>query len=294
MPETTLVTGATGYVGGRLLQPLLDRGHAVRALARTPARAEVPEGVEVVQGDVIKGTGLEDALRGVGVAFYLVHSMEGKDTEFAERDRRGAENFGRAAAAAGVRRIIYLGGLGGGDSAHLRSREEVAEILARHVAEFVHVRAAMVIGSGSASFIMLRSLVERLPAMITPRWIQTRTQPVAIDDVVETLAELAGREEAPAEVQLGGADVLTYREMMDRYAAVAGLSKRHILTVPVLTPRLSSYWVGFVTPIETGLARPLVEGLGAEMIVTDPPPAGINDHPKGFDEAVRAALDRSR
>ena len=294
MSRSTLVTGATGYVGGRLIPALIEAGHQVRALARDPARADLPEAVRVAKGDVISGEGLDEALAGIDVAYYLVHSMEGKGGDFEERDRRGAENFGRAAATAGVRRIVYLGGLEGGRSAHLRSRAEVAEVLARHVPETVHVRAAMVIGAGSASFLMLRSLVERLPAMIAPRWIETRTQPVAIDDVVGTLAALADRQDAPEEVQLGGADVLTYREMLDRYAAVAGLRKRPILPVPVLTPQLSSYWVGFVTPVEAGLAKPLVEGLSAEMLVTEPPPPGLNDHPKGFEEAVRAALDLDR
>jgi uncharacterized protein YbjT (DUF2867 family) len=148
----------------------------------------------------------------------------------------------------------------------------------------------MVIGDGSASFQMLRSLVERLPAMVTPRWVDTRSQPIAIDDVVRTLATLATREDAPSEVELGGADVLTYRQMMERFAAIAGRRKPAIVTVPVLTPRLSSYWVALVTPVEAGLARPLVEGLSAEMVVKHPPPPGINDDPKGFDEAVRAAL----
>src|SRR3712207_1083946 len=148
----------------------------------------------------------------------------------------------------------------------------------------------MVIGEGSASFQMLRSLVERLPAMVTPRWIDTRTQPVAIADVVRVLADLAERDEAPAEVELGGADVLTYREMMQRYAEIAGLRRRPIVKVPVLSPRLSSYWVGLVTPVDTGLARPLVEGLASEMVVKNPPPPGLNDEPLGFEEAVRAAL----
>ena len=293
MSKLILVTGATGYVGGRVIPALLQRDLQVRALARKPENADLPDSVDVAKGDVISGEGLEDALAGVEVAYYLVHSMEGKGGGFEERDRQGAENFGAAAAKAGVRRIVYLGGLAG-TSSHLKSREEVAEVLARHVPEFVHVRAAMVIGEGSASFIMLRSLVHRLPAMITPRWIDTRTQPVAIADVVHTLAELAVREDAPGEVQLGGADVLTYREMMQRYASVAGLRQRPIIKVPVLTPRLSSYWVGLVTPIESGLARPLVEGLSAEMLVRQAPPPGLNDHPKGFEEAVRAALDLDR
>ena len=177
----------------------------------------------------------------------------------------------------------------GGDSEHLRSREEVADILAAAAPATVHVRAAMVIGAGSASFLILRHLVERLPAMVCPRWIDTRTQPVAIRDVVATLASLATTD-APSEVQLGGADVLSYREMMHRYAAVAGRRAPLVVRVPVLTPRLSSYWLGLVTPVDTGVARPLVQGLSAEMLVRSRPPAGINDAPLGFDDAVREAL----
>ena len=292
MSARILVTGATGYVGGELLKPLAERGHDVRAMTRNPDRTRFPENVQGVAGDVMRPGTLGAALQGVDVAYYLVHSMEGKGGDFAERDRRGAENFGRAAANAGVRRVIYLGGLPGGDSEHLRSREEVARILAAHVDETIHVRAAMVIGAGSASFVMLRSLVDRLPAMVTPKWIETRTQPVAIADVVKTLTALAEREDPPEEVQLGGADVLTYREMMERYARIAGRCKRPVITVPVLTPRLSSYWVGLVTPVDTALARPLVEGLSAEMLVEHPPPPGLNDDPQSFEEAVRAALDR--
>jgi uncharacterized protein YbjT (DUF2867 family) len=296
MDAPILVTGATGYVGGRLVAGLLDRDLRVRALARDPARARLPEGVEVAKGDVVSGDGLAEALAGVEVAYYLVHAMgrgNGPASSFAERDRQGARNFGDAARAAGVRRVIYLGGLegaGGKVSEHLRSREEVAAILADTVPESVHVRAAMVIGDGSASFVMLRSLVERLPAMVTPRWIDTRTQPVAIDDVIGTLAELATREEVPDELQLGGSEVLTYREMMDRTARALGRRPPLVLRVPVLTPQLSSYWVGFVTPVEAALARPLVEGLSAEMVVRTPPPPGLNDAPMGFDDAVRAAL----
>jgi uncharacterized protein YbjT (DUF2867 family) len=289
VPPMILVTGATGYIGGRLIPVLLERGDPVRALARNPGRAQLPEEVATARGDVLSGEGLDAALEGVDVAYYLVHSMEGRGGDFAERDRRGARNFGRAAARAGVRRVVYLGGLGG-TSEHLRSREEVADVLREHVPDTVHVRAAMVIGDGSASFIMLRSLVERLPAMVTPRWIDTRTQPVAISDVVRTLAELAHREDAPAEVELGGADVLTYREMMERFARVTGRRPPAIVKVPILTPTLSSYWVSLVTPVDRGLARPLVEGLGAEMIVKTPPPPGINDDPMGFEEAVRDAL----
>jgi uncharacterized protein YbjT (DUF2867 family) len=292
--QSVLLTGATGYVGGRLLPALLDAGHHVRCLVRDPSRAQLPDGAEVVRGDVTTGEGVAEALEGVDVAFYLVHLMgRGNKGDFEVQDRAAARLFGRAAAAAGVARTVYLGGLEddkGGASAHLRSRHEVAEILRDLVPELVYVRAAMVIGDGSASFVMLRSLVERLPAMVTPKWIDTRTQPVAIADVVGTLAALVDRDEAPAVVELGGAEVLTYREMMDRTATALGRRPPAVITVPVLSPRLSSYWVGLVTPIEPALARPLVEGLGAEMVVHDPPPPGLNDDPLGFDDAVRAAL----
>lgn len=284
-----LIAGATGYIGGHLAPELLQRGLHVRCLARDPGRAALPEGAEVVRGDVLQEHTLPPALHGIDVAYYLVHSMGGGDGAFARRDRAGAEAFARAASAAGVRRVVYLGGLEGGDSEHLRSREEVAAILAAAVPDTVHARAAMVIGAGSASFLILRHLVERLPAMVCPRWIDTRTQPVAIRDVVAALASLAGTD-APGEVQLGGADVLSYREMMHRYAAVAGRRAPLVLRVPVLTPRLSSYWLGLVTPVDTGVARPLVQGLSAEMLVRTPPPAGINDAPLGFDDAVREAL----
>jgi len=294
----TLVTGATGYVGGRLVPALLDAGHAVRALVRDPARAALPEAVEVARGDVVRGDGLAGALGDVDVAYYLVHSMgrgSGPTAQFAARDRRAAENFGAAAAAAGVERVVYLGGLedgGASASLHLRSRQEVAEVLARHV-RTVHVRAAMVIGEGSASFQMLRALVERLPVMVVPRWLDTRTQPVAIGDVVRALVALATLADPPAEVELGGADVLSYREMMERYARVAGRRPPVVVKVPLLSPGLSSYWVSLVTPVELALVRPLVEGLTAEMVVRRPPPPGLNDDPRGFEDAVRAALGRT-
>lgn len=307
---TILLTGATGYVGGRLA-PLLARdrepGGELRLLARDPAKAPEIDGAHAIGGDVLSGAGLDAALDGVDVAYYLIHSMgRGSDggEDFAARDRRAAEQFGRAAAAAGVRRVIYLGGLSGngrddgnGDddaaaasSAHLRSREEVADVLAQHVPELVHVRAAMIIGPGGASFEMLRALVRRLPAMICPRWINTRTQPIALDDMVRALAALRDRHDVVGDVELGGPDVLTYREMMQRTARAMDRRPPLIVRVPVLTPRLSSYWVTLVTPIEHQLVRPLVDGLREEMIVRAPPPPGINDAPMGFDAAVRAAL----
>ena len=296
-PKPILLTGATGYVGGRLLPALLAHGHPVRALARRPQAARLPAQVEVVAGDVIKGEGLPEALAGIDVAYYLVHSMgrgSGRTSEFAANDRRGAATFGRAAQAAGVRRVIYLGGLDAGDehtSEHLQSRHETAEVLRAHVSELVYVRAAMILGQGSASFEMLSHLVRRLPAMLTPKWVDTRSQPVAIRDVVSTMHTLADLEVVPREVELGGADVLTYREMMLRFAAVAGRRAPMIVKVPVLSPRLSSYWVSLFTPVESGLVRPLVDGMSAETIVRNPPPPGINATPLGFDDAVREALE---
>jgi uncharacterized protein YbjT (DUF2867 family) len=293
--KTIVLTGATGYVGGQLLPQLLAAGHEVRCVVRNPDRADLPDGARVIQGDVLNGDGLDDAAAGADVAYYLVHSMGASDgdEDFAARDRRAARTFGEAMARAGVARTIYLGGLeGAGDevSEHLRSRLEVAEVLADTVPELIHVRAAMIVGAASASFQMLRGLVEHLPVMITPKWLETRSQPVAIADVVDTLAALAIRDDAPAEVQLGGADVLTYREMLRRFAAVEGRRQPLLLPVPLFTPRLSSYWVALVTPVQLGLVKPLVEGLSTETVVREPPPAGINDAPLGFDDAVRAAL----
>ncbi|HYH89390.1 MAG TPA: NAD(P)H-binding protein [Solirubrobacteraceae bacterium] len=287
-----LLTGASGYVGSHLLAELRSRGHRVRALVRDAGTAELPPDVELHEGDAVKGTGLREALDGVRTAYYLIHSMGGGD-DFVARDRAAAVNFGEAASAAGVERVVYLGGLGptGAESSiHLRSRHEVAELLRERVPGFVYVRAAMVIGPGSASFEMLRHLVGRLPLMITPRWVDTRSQPVAIADVVRTLADAGERADVPAEIQVGGADVLTYREMMRRTAAVLDRRPPLILKVPVLSPRLSSYWVSLVTPVDTGLVRPLVDGLKSEMVVEQSPPAGLNDAPLGFDEAVRAAI----
>jgi uncharacterized protein YbjT (DUF2867 family) len=298
---TVLLTGASGAIGSRLA-PLLAGDGDLRCLTRRPETLTLlPAGARAVRGDAASGAGLAEALDGVEVAYYLIHSMgnAGADGEnFAVRDRRAAERFGRAAAAAGVHRVIYLGGLSGGDaaasSAHLRSREEVAEILARHVPEFVHARAAMVIGAGGASFEMLRALVRRLPAMVCPRWIDTRTQPIAIDDVAAALYRLRDRtgHDVVGDVELGGPEALSYREMMVRTARAMGRRPPLIVRVPVLTPRLSSYWVMLVTPVENDLVRPLVDGLREEMVVRTPPPPGVNDAPLGFDAAVRVALER--
>jgi uncharacterized protein YbjT (DUF2867 family) len=293
--DPILVTGATGYIGGFLAPELLRRGHAVRALARDPGRARLPDGVDGRRGDAVSGAGLAEALEGCRTAYYMIHSMgRGGGGEFAARDRQAAVNFGEAARAAGVRRVVYLGGLGPtggpGASEHLRSRHEVAEELRARVPELVYVRAAMIIGPGSASFEMLRHLVRRLPVMVGPRWLDTRSQPVAVRDVVRVLADAAERDQVPDEVQLGGRDVLTYREMIQRAARVLGRRTPLVIRVPMLTPRLSSYWVALVTPVEYGLVRPLVDGLRTEMVVQRQPPAGLNDRPLGFEDAVREAL----
>jgi uncharacterized protein YbjT (DUF2867 family) len=295
VPDPILLTGASGYVGSHLLDELLLRGRHVRALMRDPTPGRLPAKVEVRQGDAVAGSGLAEALEGCRTAYYLIHSMGsgggGDAAAFARRDREAAVNFGAAAADAGVERVIYLGGLGDDTSSeHLRSRHEVAELLRQRLPGLVYVRAAMIIGSGSASFEMLRHLTRRLPVMITPRWLDTRSQPVAIADVASALAALAELPEAPAEVQLGGADVLSYREMIARTASAMGRRRPLVIPVPLLTPRLSSHWVALVTPVDVGLVRPLIDGLKEEMIVSSAPPPGINDRPLGFDAAVREAL----
>ena len=291
-----LVTGATGAVGGRLATALAERGHEVRCLVRDRGRARHLEeaGFDLHEGDVLDADSLRGAGRDVDFAYYLVHSM-GRGAgggDFASRERQAAEAFAAMTRAEGVGRVAYLGGLGGDEpkSQHLRSRHETAEILRAKGPDLTYFRAAMVVGAASESYRTMRYLVERLPAMITPRWIDTRSQPVAIADVLGTLVALADRHDVHREIELGGADVLTYREMIERFTEIEGRRRRIIVKVPVLTPRLSSYWVGLVTPVEAGLARPLVEGLSAEMIVKRPPPPGLNDDPKGFEEAVRAAL----
>ena len=284
-PDPILITGATGYVGGQLVDILQARGHAIRTLSRRGAGAG-----DARTGDVLSGQGLPEALQGVNTAYYLVHSM-GSGGDFAAKDRQAAVNFAEAAAGAGVGRVIYLGGLGSEDSEHLRSRHEVATLMRARLGErFVYVRAAMIIGPGSASYDILEHLVKRLPVMIVPKWLDTKTQPIALSDVVRALADVAERETAPEELQLGGAEVLTYREMMRRAAPLMGRRPPLVIRVPVLTPRLSSYWVALVTPVSYGLIKPLVDGLGAEMVVDREPPAGLNDQPLGFEEAVKAAL----
>jgi len=266
------VAGATGYIGGRLCARLREQGLEVRALARRPeAAGDLREiGCEVRRADVLVPTTLEPALEGVDVAYYLVHSMgRGADGDFARRDKEGAANFAAAAAAAGVKRIVYLGGLGEG-SKHLASRHATAETLRAGAVPVAYFRAAAVIGAGSESFLTVFFLVKRLPLMITPRWVTTRTQPIAIGDAVAFLAAAADFD-APLdrEIQIGGPDVTTYGGMIDELAQALGRRPPLRVTVPVLTPGLSSLWIGLVTPVDSGVARPLIEGLSAETVVAD-------------------------
>ncbi len=298
------VTGVTGYVGGRLVPELLAAGHEVRALTRHPERlAGRPwvDDVETVAADAADVEQTRAALQGVDVAYYLIHSL-GTGPAFEARDRRTALAFAQAAREAGVGRIVYLGGLTPDVpddelSPHLSSRKEVGEILLASGVPTTVLRAAVILGSGSASFEMMRYLTERLPAMTTPRWVENRIQPIAVRDV---LHYLVGAASMPPEVSrgfdIGGPDVLTYRQMMQRYAAAAGLPRRLVLSVPVLTPRLSSLWVGLVTPVPSGVARPLVESLRHEVVCREhdvaryvpDPPGGLT----GFDRAVALALQR--
>ncbi len=270
--DRILLAGATGYVGGRLLEALEQEGRTVRCLARRPEqlRARVRPGTEVVAGDVQDPASLAAALAGVDCAVYLVHSMESAGS-FEEADRIGARNFAAAARAAGVRRLIYLGGLGGGDdlSSHLHSRHEVGRILRESGVPTIELRAAIILGSGSASFEMIRALVETLPVMITPRWVATPTQPIGIEDVIAYLREaldLPGEESAVYEI--GGPDRVSYGELMREYARQRGL-RRSFISVPVLTPRLSSLWLGLVTPVYARVGRAMVDGLKNETIVRD-------------------------
>ncbi|HWJ41854.1 MAG TPA: NAD(P)H-binding protein, partial [Solirubrobacterales bacterium] len=261
------VAGSTGYIGGLLCGRLREEGQQVRALARHPERAEDLKGAgcEVVRADVLEPDSLGPALSGVDLAYYLVHSMgRGSGSDFAARDLQGAENFAAAAAAAGVQRIVYLGGLGEG-SKHLDSRHETAQTLRRGAVPVAYFRAAAVIGAGSESFRTAFYLVRRLPLMVTPRWVATRTQPIAVADVVAYLAAAADLSlPVDREIEIGGPDVTTYGGMIDELARALGRHPPRRITVPLLTPWLSSLWIGLVTPVDAGVARPLIEGLATE------------------------------
>jgi uncharacterized protein YbjT (DUF2867 family) len=291
-----LVTGATGFVGGRLARALAGGGSEVRALVRDRGRAAPleREGIELHEGDVLDRGSLRGAGEGVDVAYYLVHGMgRGSDSDFAERERDSARNFAHTAREEGVERVIYLGGLGDQPgSQHLRSRHETALTLGREGPPLTYFRAGMVVGARSEGYRTLRYLVQRLPAMIAPAWLKTPTQPIGIDDAVAYLAA-APRVPASAsrEIQIGGPDVLAYGEMLDRMAISLGTRPRPKIPVPLLTPWLSSLWIGLVTPVDAGVARPLVEGLSTETVVTDPSGATLFDvEPLDFDETLRRAL----
>ena len=288
-----LITGATGFIGRRLTQRLLNEGYSVRCMVRH-ASAGLTAGAETVQGDMLEPATLGRAVADIDTAYYLVHSMSGGRAGFERRDREAAENFVAAANRAKVRRVIYLGGLGetGDDlSEHLKSRLEVAEILKKGTFTTTFLRAAVIIGAGGASFEMVRALVNRLPIMITPRWVTTRCQPIAVDDVISYLAGcLADERTAGRTFDIGGPEVLTYKEMMERFAGIEG-KQLYIFPVPVLTPKLSSYWVGLITPVPPSVSMPLIEGLKNEVICRD---NAIRDiiplQLKPYDDAVRSAL----
>jgi uncharacterized protein YbjT (DUF2867 family) len=272
-----LLTGATGFIGGRLLKDLSSRGIRVRCLARSPRAIsnKVPCGAEpqVMAGDLLKPETLGPVMEGIEAAFYLVHSMGGRSMlhykEYLDKDTRAARNFVKAAEESGVSRIIYLGGLGemADDlSEHLRSRQRVAELLQSGRARTTVLRAANIIGAGGAPFEMLRHLVEQLPVMVCPRWIDTPCQPIAVENVIEYLAGCLNEPgTAGATFDIGGPEIITYRQLMETYARTRGLN-RLILTVPVLTPRLSSYWVALLSPVPAGVVMPLVEGLKNEVV----------------------------
>jgi len=294
-----LVTGATGYIGSRLLPELLARGHRVRCLAREPRKlvAQGPTGVEVVEGDLLAPGTLPAALHGVEAAYYLIHSMGSGGASFAEKDRAAARNFAQAAAAAGVSRIVYLGGLGDGEglSEHLKSRQETGEILRQGSVPVTELRAAIIVGSGSASFEIIRDLARKLPFMICPRWVTSRCEPIFVGDV---LAYLTGVLDEPGTAgrtfEIGGGDVHTYADLMRICAEVMGRRVR-IVTVPFLTPRLSAYWLNLVTAVPMSIAYPLVEGLRNDVVCRD---RSIRDRIPlplvPYREAVARSLERER
>ena len=293
-----LVTGATGYVGGRLVPRLIEKGYKVRCLARDESRLKDRwEGVEVVQGDVLDKESLNNKFNGIETAYYLIHSMSG-DSEFSKTDIIAAENFAQAAEVQNVKRIIYLGGLGSSEeklSRHLSSRVQTGEALRKFNVPVTEFRAGVIVGSGSLSFEMIRYLTERLKVMITPKWVNTKTQPIAIRDVLRYLIDALTIEKTKGEIiDIGGEDILTYKDLMSIYAKVRGL-KRYFIKVPVLTPRLSSHWVGLVTPLPSRIAKPLVDGLKNELICKSNKAKELFGFKTiSYKEAVELALQRNK
>ena len=279
--DRVLILGGTGFIGKRLVSELTGKNIRLRLLVRNPSKVPTTilknKNIEIVRGDIVRGDGLKEAVRGIHTAYYLVHSMGSKSmrksTEFARMDKSAAENFVNFADAAGVKRTIYLGGLGevGKNlSAHLRSRDEVAEILSSGKLHATVLRAAVIIGAGSASFAMLKYLVERLRVMICPKWIDTRIQPIAVKDVLAYLIGcLLNPDTAGKKFDIGGPEVLTYKEMIQQYTESVGIPKRIIFRTPVLSSRLASYWASLITPIPSGLAHPLIEGMKNEVVCID-------------------------
>lgn len=296
--ETVLVTGATGFIGRRLVPALTDEGFHVRAMVRRP-EAVLPKGADAVVADLLEPLSLEAALAEVDTAYYLVHSMAAGRSAFERRDRQAARNFTAAADRAGLRRVIYLGGLGetgGGLSGHLASRREVAEILGSGNFSTTVLRAAIIIGAGGASYEIIKALVDRLPVMITPRWVSTRCQPIAVADVIRYLVGCLGDERtADGIFDIGGPEILTYREMMERFARLRGKKRLLIVPIPLLTPKLSSYWVGLVTPVKPSIAIPLIEGLRNEVVCRDTRLRKLLPFPlTPLDEALRLAVAEER
>jgi uncharacterized protein YbjT (DUF2867 family) len=290
-----LIAGATGYIGNLLALELARAGEPPRAMARNPGKARdlAQAGCEVVPGDVLRRETLAEPMAGISCAYYLVHSMgRGGEGDFAQRDREGAENFAAVAAEAGVERIVYLGGLSDGGSKHLESRHATAGYLGSTGVPVTYLRAAAVIGSGSESFRTAFFLVKRLPVMVTPRWTTTRTQPIAIADVIAYLAQARDKPGARGRsIEIGGPDVTTYGGMMDALAVAMDRRPPRKLPVPLLTPYLSSKWIGLVTPVDAEVAKPLIEGAATETVVKDPSGMQLFDiAPTPLDAAMRAAL----
>ena len=292
--ENILLTGSTGYVGGRLLRRLEAESFAVRCLVRRPEvlRPQAADTTEVVEGDLLKPETLPEAMRGISTAVYLVHSMASAG-DYADRDRKAAKAFSSAAREAGVGRIVYLGGLGSGArlSGHLRSRQEVGRILRGSGVPTIEFRASIIIGSGSLSFEMIRSLVEKLPVMLTPRWVHTMSQPIAVEDVIEYLvAALDAPPGGSRIVEIGGSERASYADIMEEYARQRGL-RRRMISVPVLSPRLSGLWLGLITPIYARVGRKLVQSLRNETVVDDAQALEtFGVRPRGLVQAIRRAL----